>query len=296
MVGSAVVRRLEAGGYANVVVRSRAELDLEDAGAVASFLEAERPDAVIVCAALVGGIAANLERPAEFIGRNLAIQQSLLWGAHLAGIQEVLFLGSSCAYPRLAPQPMAESAMLTGPLEPSNAPYAVAKIAGATLCAALRAQYGRRYFTVVPPNVYGPGDNFHPQRSHVAAAMLRRFHEALPDRDVVCWGTGTPLREFLFVDDLADACAFLLERSEAVPALLNVGTGEAVSVRGLAEACQSVVGHRGGVAWDASKPDGFPAKVMDVSQLHALGWRPRTALMDGLAATYAWCRENAVLG
>lgn len=293
LVGSAVVRRLQAAGYRDVVVRPRSELDLEDAAAVRAFFEAERPDAVFLCAALVGGIGANLERPADFIGRNLAIQQSVLWGAHLAGIDELLFLSSSCAYPRLAPQPMREDSLLTGPLEPSNAPYAVAKIAGVTLCEAVRAQHGRRYVAVFPPNVYGPGDNFHPERSHVAAAMLRRFHEALPERDVVCWGTGTPLREFLYVDDLADACVWLMERPGEVPSRLNVGTGEGVTIAELAAVCQKVVGHKGGIGWDRTKPDGFPEKVMDVSALHALGWKAKTPLEAGLAAAYGWFRAES---
>jgi GDP-L-fucose synthase len=292
LVGSAMCRRLASAGYDRVVVRTRDELDLEDAAAVRRFYESERPDVVVDCAALVGGIAANMERPADFIGRNLAIQQSVVWGAHLAGVEELVFLASSCAYPRLAPQPMPETALLTGPLEPTNRPYAVAKIAGTEMCAALAGQYGRRYTAVFPPNVYGPGDNFHPERSHVAAAMLRRFHEALPDTPVVCWGTGTPKREFLYVDDLADAVVWLLERPGSRPAVLNVGTGVPVAVADLALACQRVVGHRGEIGWDTSRPDGFPEKTMDVSVLHAMGWRAQTALEDGLRKTYSWYKAS----
>jgi len=242
---------------------------------------------VIVAAALVGGIKANSERPADFIGVNLAIQQNLVWGSHLAGVPNLLFLGSSCVYPRDTPQPIPESALLSGPPEPTNAPYAVAKIAGLTLCGALRRQYGRNYFTVMPPNVYGPGDNFDPETSHVLAAMIRRFHEALPDKPVVCWGSGLPRREFLTSDETADACVHFLGMDD-VPAVVNVGSGRSVTIRELAETVQRVVGHRGPIGWDTSKPDGFPEKTNDVSLAKSLGWSSKTSLEDGVRATYEW--------
>jgi GDP-L-fucose synthase len=292
LVGSSIRRRLLEKGYTNLIVRTRAELDLTDVPAVRRFLEDARPNCVVLAAAKVGGIQANKSHPADFIGENLGIQQSVIWGAHQTGVEKLLFLGSSCIYPRLAPQPMPEESLMTGPLEPTNAPYAVAKIAGLTLCASLREQYGREYGTVMPPNVYGPGDNFDPQGSHVMAAMIRRFHEALPDRDVVCWGSGTPRREFLFTDDLGDAIVFLLEQ-ESLPSMINVGTGESVSIKHLAETVQAVVGHKGEIGWDTSKPDGFPEKTMDVSKLASLGWRPRTSLEEGISVTYDWFKKNS---
>jgi GDP-L-fucose synthase len=291
LVGSSIRRKLLEKGYTNLVVMARSELDLADGAAVRAFLSERRPDCVVLAAAKVGGIMANKSQPADFIGENLAIQQSVIWGAHLCGVERLLFLGSSCVYPRLAPQPIPEEALLTGPLEPTNAPYAVAKIAGLALCSAIRTQYGRDYGTVMPPNVYGPGDNFDPQNSHVMAAMIRRFHEALPDRDVVCWGTGAPRREFLFADDVGDAVVFLLEQ-DRLPDMVNVGTGASVSIKELAETVRAVVGHRGRIGWDTSKPDGFPEKTMDVSKIFGMGWRPKTTLEDGIRSTYDWFKQS----
>lgn len=246
---------------------------------------------MVDAAALVGGIKANSTRPADFIGTNLAIQQSLIWGSHLAEIPKLLFLGSSCVYPRDTPQPIPESALLTGPPEPTNAPYAIAKIAGMTLCDAIKKQYCRDYFTVMPPNIYGPGDNFDPQGSHVMAAMIRRFHENLPDTPVVCWGTGSPRREFLHTDDAADACVFLLGLLD-VPSMVNVGTGTSISIKDLAETVQKVVGHKGAISWDTSMPDGFPEKTNDVSRLRALGWTPKISLEDGIRDSYEWFKSS----
>ena len=292
LVGSALVRRLRAEGYERLLLRTRGELDLQDPAATLAFLLAERPDAVVVAAAKVGGIHANRTFPADFVAQNLAIQQSLVWGSHLADVPTLLFLGSSCVYPRETPQPIPETALLTGPLEPTNAPYAVAKIAGIALCDAIARQFGRRYFTAMPPNVYGPGDNFDLETSHVLPALIRKFHEALPDRPVTVWGSGRPRREFLHSDDVADALLFLLNHPEAV-GTVNVGTGAAVSIRDLAETVRRVVGHSGKIVWDASMPDGFPEKTLDVTRLHGLGWRHRIELEDGVRSAYAWFRENA---
>lgn len=291
LVGSAIVRSLERAGVTDVIVRFRDELDLTDQVAALDFLKSAKPDVVVVAAALVGGIKANSTRPADFIGQNLAIQQSLIWGSHQADIPRLLFLGSSCVYPRETPQPIPESALLTGPPEPTNAPYAIAKIAGLTMCEAISRQYGRRYFTVMPPNVYGPGDNFDPEGSHVMAAMIRRFHENLPDTPVTCWGTGSPKREFLHSDDVGDACVFLLGLDE-VPSMVNVGTGSSISIKELAETVQRVVGHKGSVSWDTTKPDGFPEKTNDVSRLRGFGWTPKISLEDGIRDAYEWFRSN----
>jgi GDP-L-fucose synthase len=291
LVGSAIARRLRDAGHEAVLTRTRAELDLTDQAAVRAFLAAERPEVVVVAAAKVGGIQANRSAPADFVAQNLLIQDNLIWGSHEADVGRLLFLGSSCIYPRETSQPIPEEALLTGPLEPTNAPYAVAKIAGLTLCQALRRQYGRDYFTVMPPNVYGPGDNFDPENSHVMAAMVRRFVEADPDADVTCWGSGTPRREFLFVDDLADACVHLLGL-EDLPDYLNVGTGESVTIKRLAETVQAAAGHRGRIQWDTTRPDGFPEKTMDVRRLTALGWSPKTSLEDGIRRTVEWFRQS----
>lgn len=290
LVGSAIVRRLQREGL-DPIVRGREQLDLGDQSATLAFLKEVRPDIVVDAAALVGGIKANSTRPAEFIGVNLAIQQSVLWGAHLADIPKLLFLGSSCIYPRETPQPIPESALLTGPPEPTNAPYAIAKIAGLALCDAISKQYGRQYFTVMPPNVYGPGDNFDPQGSHVMAAMIRRFHENLPDTPVTCWGTGSPRREFLHSDDVADACVHLLSL-DSVPSMVNVGTGTSISIKQLAETVQSVVGHEGSISWDTSMPDGFPEKTNDVTRLRELGWTSKISLEQGIQDAYDWFKAN----
>lgn len=287
LVGSAIVRKLQAEGYSNLLLRTRQELDLSDQAAVYRFLQTEKPDWVVLAAAKVGGIKANSTYPADFIGLNLVIEANVIWGAHLAEVPNFLFLGSSCIYPREAPQPIPESALLTAPPEPTNAPYAIAKIAGLFLCDAIRRQHGRNYFTVMPPNVYGPNDNFDPETSHVLPALIRRFHEALPDRPVVCWGTGSPRREFLHSDDVADGLLFLM-RQPRVEGHINLGTGSSVTIRELAETVQRVVGHRGPIDWDSSKPDGFPEKTMDVSRLFAMGWRPRIPLEDGIRMAYEW--------
>ncbi len=291
LVGSAIHRRLLAGGYENVVVRTRDELDLRDQAAVDAFYAQETPDAVILAAAKVGGIHANRTYPADFIGENLTIQQNVIWGAHRADVPQLQFLGSSCIYPRETAQPIPEDALLTGKPEPTNAPYAIAKIAGLYLCDSIQRQFGRNYFTVMPPNAYGDRDNYNLQTSHVLPALVRKFHEALPNRTVTCWGTGTPRREFLHSDDIADACVFLLEQ-ERVSGHVNVGTGSSVSIRELAETIKKIVGHQGEIEWDTSMPDGFPEKTMDVKRLFAMGWRPKISLEQGIQSAYNWFLEN----
>ncbi len=291
LVGSAIHRRLVSAGYENVIVRTRGELDLQDQSAVNKFYAQEKPDAVILAAAKVGGIHANRTYPADFIGENLTIQNNVIWGAHLADVPQLQFLGSSCIYPRETFQPIPEDALLTGKPEPTNAPYAIAKIAGLYLCDSIQSQYGRNYFTVMPPNAYGDRDNYDLQTSHVLPALVRKFHEALPGNSVTCWGTGTPRREFLHSDDIADACTFLLEQ-ENVTGHVNVGTGSSVSIRELAETIQKIVGHQGEINWDTSMPDGFPEKTMDVAKLFAMGWRPKITLEQGIQSAYAWFLEN----
>jgi GDP-L-fucose synthase len=286
LVGSAIVRKLEAEGFINVITRTRDELNLESQADTLAFLKQEEPDVVVVAAAKVGGIQANNTYPADFIGINLQIQNNLVWGSHQADIQTLCFLGSSCIYPRETAQPIPETALLTGPPEPTNAPYAIAKIAGLYLCDALKKQYGRHYFTVMPPNVYGPNDNYNLQNSHVLPALIRKFHEAKPHGDVEVWGTGKPKREFLHSDDVADAVLFLLERPDMGDGFINVGTGDSITIRHLAETIQRIVGHKGEMVWNTEKPDGFPEKTMDVSRLFALGWRPKISLEDGIRDAY----------
>lgn len=287
MVGSALVRRLRAGGYANVLTVPRAELDLLDQRAVHTFLARERPDYVFIAAARVGGILANAQQPADFIHENLVIEANLIHGAHLAGVQRLMFLGSSCIYPRDCPQPIREEYLLTGPLEPTNEAYAIAKIAGIKLCESYGRQHGRQYVSVMPCNLYGPGDNYDLATSHVLPALLRKAHEARlrGEGELVVWGSGTPRREFLFVDDLADACVHLMEQGWS-GGLLNIGCGQDVSIRELAETVMEVVGFRGRIVFDASRPDGTPRKVLDVSRLAALGWRARTGLDQGIRLAY----------
>ena len=287
MVGSALCRRLASAGYAQVVVRGRAELDLLDSRAVGDFLRAERPDYIFIAAAKVGGIQANNEFRADFIYQNLMIEANLIHGAHEAGVQRLMLLGSSCIYPRDCPQPIREDYLLTGPLEPTNEPYAIAKIAGVKLCESYNRQYGRQYVCAMPTNLYGPNDNYDLATSHVLPALIRKAHEARlrSDPEYVVWGSGTPRREFLYVDDLAEACVHLMERDYDGP-LLNIGTGEDVTIRELAETVMAVVGYRGRIVYDASKPDGTPRKLLDVSRLHALGWRARTGLRAGIAMAY----------
>lgn len=294
LVGSAIVRRLTAGGYARLLTVDRAALDLRDGPAVDAWFARERPAGVILAAAKVGGIHANNSYPAEFIYDNLAIQNSIIHAAWKHGVRKLVFLGSSCIYPKLAPQPMREEHLLTGPLEPTNEWYAVAKIAGIKMCQAYRRQYGFDAISLMPTNLYGPGDNFHPQNSHVLPALIRRFHEARRDglARVVIWGTGSPRREFLHVDDLADACVHLMQHYSSEE-IVNVGVGEDLTILELAEAVARVVGYQGEIVTDPSKPDGTPRKLLDVSRLHGLGWRARISLDEGLASTYRWFVEHA---
>ena len=288
MVGGALVRRFQTEPGVTLVLRSRRELDLENQAAVNAFYAAEKPDVAIIAAAKVGGIHANNTYPADFIYANLIMAANCIHGAYAAGVPRLLFLGSSCIYPKHAPQPMPEDCLLTGPLEPTNEAYAIAKIAGLKLCEFYRRQHGVCYHSAMPTNLYGPGDNYHLQNSHVLPALIRKFHEAkvAARPEVAAWGTGSPRREFLHVDDLADACAFLL-RLPNPPDLINVGTGTDVTIRELTEIVAAAVGYTGRIVWDATKPDGTPRKLMDVSRLTALGWQARTALRDGVAATYA---------
>jgi GDP-L-fucose synthase len=288
MVGGALVRRFRREPGVTLLLRTRRELDLTDQAAVAAFLAAEKPDAAIIAAARVGGIHANRTYPAEFLFDNLAIAANTIHGAYRAGVPRLLYLGSSCIYPKHAPQPMPESCLLTGPLEPTNEAYAIAKITGLKLCEFYRRQFGVCYHSAMPTNLYGPGDNYHPQNSHVLPALIRKFHEAQAagGTEVVAWGTGSPRREFLHVDELADACSFLLNLGDP-PDLINVGTGTDVTIRELTELVASVTGFPGRITWDATKPDGTPRKLMDVSRLTALGWRARIDLREGVAKTYA---------
>lgn len=288
MVGSALVRRFEREAGVTLLLRTRRELDLGSQAAVDAFYAAEKPDVAIIAAAKVGGIHANHTYPAEFLFDNLAIAANTIHSAFRHGTRRLLFLGSSCIYPKHAPQPMPESCLLTSELEPTNEAYAIAKIAGLKLCQYYRKQYGVLFHSAMPTNLYGPGDNYHPQNSHVLPALIRRFDEARAAGrpEVVAWGTGAPKREFLHVEDLADACAFLL-RQENPPDWINVGTGTDVTIRELTETVAAVTGFGGKIVWDASKPDGTPRKLMDVSRLAALGWRSRIALREGVERTYA---------
>jgi GDP-L-fucose synthase len=288
MVGSALVRRFQNVADVTVVTRTRQELNLSDQAAVMAFYQSEKPDAAIIAAGKVGGIHANSTYPAEFLYENLAIATNCINGAYKAGVKRLLFLGSSCIYPKLAPQPMPEDCLLTSALEPTNEAYAIAKIAGLKMAEYYRKQYGVVYHSAMPTNLYGPNDNYHPQNSHVMPALIRRFHEAklTEQAEVVAWGTGRPQREFLHADDLADACAFLLQL-EAPPDLVNVGCGSDVTIRELVEMVAEVVGYKGKIVWDKSKPDGTPRKLLDTTRLNQLGWKPQISLKDGLAQTYA---------
>ncbi|PNU18687.1 GDP-fucose synthetase [Geothermobacter hydrogeniphilus] len=310
LVGSAIVRRLQAGGCTNLLTPERDELDLTDQRAVADFFRRQRPEHVILAAAKVGGIHANNTYPAEFIQQNLAIQTNVIHAAYENRVERLLFLGSSCIYPKLAPQPMRESHLLTGPLEPTNEPYAIAKIAGLKMCEAYNRQYGTKFVAVMPTNLYGPGDNFHPENSHVLPALIRRFHEAKlamegkhpsPDR-VTVWGSGKPMREFLYVDDMADGSLFVLGLDEQTlqenllsypkPCFVNLGTGVDVSIRELAETIKDVVGYPGALEFDPSKPDGTMRKLQDVSRMTALGWQAKVSLREGIERTYRWFLEH----
>ena len=288
MVGSALVRELQQRGHTNLILRTSAELDLREQAAVFAFLEETRPVHVYLAAAKVGGIHANNAYKADFLFDNLQMQANVIEGSRRAGVEKLLFLGSSCIYPKHAPQPMGEDALLTGALEPTNEPYAIAKIAGLKMCDAYRDQHGCNFISAMPTNLYGPGDNYHPENSHVLPAMIRRFHEARESgtQEVVCWGTGAPMREFLHVDDLAHACLHLMDvHNEA--GWVNVGTGQDVTIRELAETVADVVGYRGAIRWDSSKPDGTPRKLLDVGKMSDLGWKAKTPLRQGIEEVYA---------
>jgi GDP-L-fucose synthase len=293
LVGSAVVRKLRAEGYDNLLTAGREELDLRQQAAVDVWFAEHRPEYVFLVAGTVGGILANSTRPAEFIYDNLMIHGTVVHAAHVHGAKKLLYLGSSCIYPRQAPQPMREEHLLTGPLEPTNEPYAVAKIAGIKLCQAYRRQYGSRFISAMPTNLYGPGDNFDLESSHVLPALLRKFHEAqlAGGGPVTVWGTGSPRREFLHVDDLADACLFLMRRYDDEPHV-NVGVGRDLSIRELAETIRDIVAPGVELTFDTSKPDGTPRKLLDVSRLTALGWRPSIGLREGIESTYEWFRAE----
>jgi GDP-L-fucose synthase len=302
LVGSALMRNLRDRGYDNFVTRTHAELDLTSQAAVEAFFAAEKPDYVFLAAARVGGIHANNQYPAEFIRDNLAIQTNIIHAAWKHKVTRLLFLGSSCIYPKLAPQPMKEEHLLTGPLEPTNRPYALAKIAGIEMCWSYNRQYGTQYLAVMPTNLYGPGDNYHPENSHVIPALIRRFHEAKLNHapSVAIWGTGTPKREFLYSEDMADACVYLMNlpdeqfqpllaagRNDGLPPLVNIGVGHDLSIRELAETVKAVVGYQGAIEFDTTKPEGTPRKLMDVGRLNAMGWKASTTMQDGLAVAYA---------
>src|SRR5436853_677260 len=293
MVGSALTRALEAAGYTKLLKRDRKELDLGDAASVTKFFQKEKPEVVVFEAAKVGGIKANNDQPVEFLLENLRVQNNVIAAAHENGARKLLFLGSSCIYPKLAPQPIPESALLSGPLEPTNEAYAIAKIAGVKLCQAFSREYGANFISAMPTNLYGPNDNFDLETSHVLAALLRKAHEAKTRkaRELAVWGPGTPRREFLHVDDLASACLFLLEKYDS-PEIINVGCGEDISIRELAELVSEVVGFDGELSWDKTKPDGTPRKLLDVSKLRGLGWTPTIPLRDGIAQTYDWFLKN----
>ncbi|AJE04197.1 GDP-L-fucose synthase [Geobacter pickeringii] len=293
LVGSAIVRKLAAEGYGNLLRRTSDELDLRDQAAVASFFEQERPEYVFLAAAKVGGIVANNSYPADFIYDNLMIEANVIHSAWRTGVTKLLFLGSTCIYPKLAPQPIREEYLLTGPLEPTNEPYAVAKIAGLTLCRSYNRQYGTRFISAMPTNLYGPGDNFDLQNSHVLPALIRKFHEAklAAAPTVTVWGTGSPYREFVHVDDVADASLFLMRHHEGND-IVNIGSGEEIAIRDLALLVKRVVGFGGELAFDTSKPDGTPRKLSDVSRLHALGWQHRIGLEEGIAGVYEWYKER----
>lgn len=293
LVGSALVRRLKAAGARNVVTASRDELDLRDQAAVNRWFGSNRPDYVFFTAGTVGGIAANATRPADFMYDNVMMTANVVHAAHLTGARKLLFLGSSCAYPLEAPQPMSEDYLLTGLLEPTSEPYAIAKIAGIRLCQAYRRQHGARFISAIPTTLYGPQDNFDPEQSHVMSALIRRFHDAKTNRapEVVVWGTGRPRREFLHVDDAAEACVFLMEHYDEVEHI-NVGTGEDLSIGELAGTLRDVIYPGVRLTFDSSKPDGAPRKLLDVSRLHALGWRHRIALREGVVSTYRWLLEH----
>lgn len=305
LIGSAIWRMLESKGYSNLIGRTHTELDLVNQEAVNRFFAEEHPEYVVIVAAKVGGINANNIYRAQFLYENLMIEANLIHAAYQHGAKKLLFLGSSCIYPKMSPQPLQEESLLSGPLEPTNEPYAIAKIAGIRLCDAYNRQYGTNFISAMPTNMYGPGDNYHPENSHVLPAMIRRFHEAKERHaeKVICWGTGSPLREFLYSDDLAEACVFLLENasyealaftdeSGTVHSHINIGSGSEVSIRYLAERVKDVIGYEGEIEWDTTKPDGTPRKLMDSSRLRNLGWTPKTNLSEGIRFAYEDFRSN----
>src|SRR5881398_4074567 len=293
MVGSAVMRRLQADGFKNLLIRDRSELDLMDESAVAKFFLKEKPTIVICAAAKVGGIQANNDYPVQFLLDNLRIQNNVIRSAYDSEVRKLLFLGSSCIYPKLAPQPIPETALLSGPLEPTNEAYAIAKIAGVKLCQAFSREYGANFISALPTNLYGPNDNFDLETSHVLAALLRKAHEAKTrkDRKLIVWGSGKPRREFLLVDDCASACLLLLEKYDS-PEIINIGCGEDVTIRQLAELVCEVVGFDGELVWDKTKPDGTPRKLLDVTRIRKVGWQPAVPLRKGIAQTYEWFLAN----
>ena len=295
MVGSALVCQLESKGFLNLLVRDRSELDLRDESAVATLFAEEKPAVVILTASKVGGIKANIDHPVAFLLENLQIQNNVMDAAYENGVRKLLFLGSSCIYPKFAPQPIPETALLSGPLEPTNEAYAIAKIAGIKLCQAYAREHGANFISMMPTNLYGPNDNFDLETSHVLPALLRKAHEAKTrkDRELIVWGSGKPRREFLHVDDLASACLLLLEKYDS-PEIINVGCGEDISIRELAELVCDIVGFDGQLSWDATKPDGTPRKLLDVTKLRALGWKPSIPLREGIARTYEWFLANFV--
>lgn len=293
LVGSAIVRRLEKEGYTNLLLRTSAELDLRTQAVVADFFQKEKPEYVFLAAAKVGGIIANNTYPAEFIYDNLMIQANVIHHAYLSGVKKLLFLGSSCIYPRLAPQPMKEEYLLTGELEPTNEPYAVAKIAGIKMCQSYNRQYGTKFISAMPTNLYGPNDNFDLETSHVLPALIRKFHDArvAGAESVTIWGTGAPFREFIHVDDVADACLFLMQNYEGND-IVNIGTGEELTIKELAHLIKKIIGYEGELKFDPTKPDGTPRKLSDVSRLHSLGWMHKMGLENGVRMTYQWYLEN----
>lgn len=294
LVGSAILRKLQAGNYSNLVTREHQELDLLDARMTADFFKKEKPEYVIDAAAKVGGIHANNTYPAEFIYNNLCIQNNIIHSSYLANVKRLLFMGSACIYPKICPQPIKEEYLLTGALEPTNEPYAIAKIAGYEMCDAYNRQYGTDYFSVMPTNLYGPNDHFNLENSHVIPALMRKFYEAKTKgkNEVVLWGTGSPTRDFMHSDDLADACIFLMNQPSLSHSLINIGTGKDISIRDLAETVSKVSGFEGKLTWDTSKPDGTPRRRVDTERLNAMGWHHTVILEDGLSSTYQWFLDN----
>lgn len=293
LVGSAITRSLQKQGYTNLILKTREQLNLFDQKVVEDFFKKEQPEYVFLAAAKVGGIMANRDHPAEFIYENLSIQHNVIHSAYRAGAKKLLFLGSSCIYPKLAPQPIKEEYLLTGPLEETNKMYSIAKIAGLMMCQAYNQQYGTNFISAMPTNLYGPGDNFDLINAHVLPAFIRKFHQAKKqnEKEVLVWGTGSAKREFLHVDDLADACLFLMKKYND-SAVINIGTGKDISILELAEKIKNIIGYNGEIVWDHSKPDGTPRKLLDVSKLHQLGWKHTIELEDGLKTTYSWFQEN----